>query len=66
MPRIYKNFEVTRLVYSNSKTEYFFFTFLWRFQTDNIETIKMLIGTNNWDVVVESYRKKLEKEKKIP
>ena len=33
-----------------------------RFQIDYIGTVKILIGTNNWDVIVKSYRNKLEKK----
>jgi hypothetical protein len=61
MPRIYKKFEVSRLVYTNCETECFL-NFLMEVQkTDYIGTTEMPIRTNNRDVVVESY--KLEKEK---
>ena len=49
MLRIYKSFEVTRLVYSNCETEYIFNFLLEVPKTlHTLQTIKMLIGTNSW------------------
>ena len=64
MPRICKNHEVTRTIYSKRSEHFFetgyFLTCYWRFQSDlKHRTIKMSIGTNNW--IVGKYRNKLEK-----
>ena len=54
--RIFKNFEITRTIYSNSErseqflvTECFFNLFLEVSQTWKIRTIKIKIGKNYWD-----------------
>ena len=57
MPRIYKNFEITRTIYSNSErseqflvTECFFNLLLKVSQIYYIRAIRIEIGKNYWDL----------------
>ena len=73
MPRICKNDEVTRTIYWNSKRSNNFLkqdTFLtcyWRFQSDlKHRTIKMRIGTNNWNVESRNLQEQVRKTLSLP